>query len=242
MCQPTIVTLIKMASFDVEKLYYQSRTTPSQTGLRSCRAPVVNTECHFVIDEQEPMEEADSPPHHEFHEYFPKLPELRLSTLFSQCAPSVVAPTTFLRSGPEHSIMESGTNNQRRKICNGQRTLVHDGFSYHPCPHGRVEKLRKCILPLHRLEDNTPDFEEQTSTAATTDPDPLTNDATAHKFDQITPTMAQDLIDRYRGPTTELGCWQSKTKWQDCRVILRNIAVRPWMRQLALIATNRIDD
>ncbi|KAK9245420.1 zinc-binding loop region of homing endonuclease, partial [Lipomyces tetrasporus] len=72
---------------------------------------------------------------------------------------------------PEHLIAESGANNQRRKICNGQRILVHDGFSYHPCPR-RVEKLRKCILPLHRLKDNTPDFEEQTSTAATTDHDP----------------------------------------------------------------------
>ncbi|KAK9257538.1 zinc-binding loop region of homing endonuclease-domain-containing protein, partial [Lipomyces tetrasporus] len=73
---------------------------------------------------------------------------------------------------PEHLIVESGTNNRRRKICNGQKILVHDGFSYHPCPHGKVEKLRKCILPLHHLEkDNTPNSGEQTS-AATTHPHP----------------------------------------------------------------------
>ncbi|KAK9245419.1 zinc-binding loop region of homing endonuclease-domain-containing protein [Lipomyces tetrasporus] len=53
--------------------------------------------------------------------------------------------------------------------------------------------------------------------------------------------MAQDLIDRYPGPTTELGCWQSKLG-RDCRVVLKKLPVRPWMKQVALIATNGIDE
>ncbi|KAJ8102046.1 zinc-binding loop region of homing endonuclease-domain-containing protein [Lipomyces tetrasporus] len=150
---------------------------------------------------------------------------------------------------PEHLIVESGTNNRRRKICNGQKILVHDGFSYHPCPHGKVEKLRKCILPLHHLEkDNTPNSGEQTS-AATTHPHPddiATLDADADDYDMITPKMAQKLLDRYRGETTGLGCWLSKLKvhpgHSSSRVILKNLPVRPSLSRVALIATNRRDE
>ncbi|KAK9243106.1 hypothetical protein V1506DRAFT_555654 [Lipomyces tetrasporus] len=67
-----------------------------------------------------------------------------------------------------HLCHNGNVNNQRRKICNGQKILVHDGFSYHPCPHARVEKLRKCILPVHHLEDNTPNCGGQTSAPAST--------------------------------------------------------------------------
>ncbi|KAK9246401.1 zinc-binding loop region of homing endonuclease-domain-containing protein [Lipomyces tetrasporus] len=151
---------------------------------------------------------------------------------------------------PAHLIAESSVNNQRRKICSGQRILIHDGFSYHPCPHGRVEKLCKCILPLHRLEGNTPDFEEQTSAVATAYPYTdeivtVNDDATTNKYDMITPTMAQGLIDRYRGDTTELGCWQSKRKADgnmSPKVILKELPVRPRLNQVALIATNRRDE
>ncbi|KAK9359166.1 zinc-binding loop region of homing endonuclease-domain-containing protein [Lipomyces starkeyi] len=143
---------------------------------------------------------------------------------------------------PEHLIVESSTNNQRRKICKGQKILVHNGFSYHPCPHGRVEKLRKCILPLHHLEGNTPNCGEQTSAAATI----TTLDTTADKYDMITPKMAQELIDRYRGDTTELGCWQSKLKAyrrnSSSKVILKKLPVGPCLNQVALIATNRLDE
>ncbi|KAK9311664.1 zinc-binding loop region of homing endonuclease [Lipomyces starkeyi] len=72
---------------------------------------------------------------------------------------------------PEHLIVESRTNNQRRRICNGHKILVHDGFSYHPCAHGSVEKMRKCILPVQHLQDIMPNSNEQTSTEATPAPD-----------------------------------------------------------------------
>ncbi|KAK9493433.1 zinc-binding loop region of homing endonuclease-domain-containing protein [Lipomyces doorenjongii] len=111
---------------------------------------------------------------------------------------------------PEHLIVESCTNNQRRKICNGQKILAHDGFCYHPCRHGRVEKLRKCILPVHHLEDNTPNSGEQTSVAATTYHDP----------DDI---AALDVT-------------------ADNMVILKKLPVRPYLNQVALIATNRLDE
>ncbi|KAK9389276.1 hypothetical protein V1515DRAFT_518487, partial [Lipomyces mesembrius] len=66
---------------------------------------------------------------------------------------------------PEQLIVELRTNNQRRQICNGHRS-----FSYHPCAHGGVEKMRKCILPVQHLQDTMPNSYEQASTEATTAP------------------------------------------------------------------------
>ncbi|KAK9372074.1 zinc-binding loop region of homing endonuclease-domain-containing protein, partial [Lipomyces chichibuensis] len=151
---------------------------------------------------------------------------------------------------PEHLIVESSSNNQRRKICNGQKILVHSGFSYHPCPHGRVEKLRKCILPLHHLEDNAPNANggEQQSAPASIYPDPddpPALDVTAGKYDIITPTKAQELLERYRGDTTELGCWLSKLKGDNRKgpiVVLKELPGRPSLKQIVLIATNRRDE
>ncbi|KAK9242183.1 zinc-binding loop region of homing endonuclease-domain-containing protein, partial [Lipomyces tetrasporus] len=151
---------------------------------------------------------------------------------------------------PEHLIVESSTNNLRRRICNGQKVLVHSEFSYHPCPHGRIEKLRKCILPLHYPEDNAPNANggEQKPAPAYIYPDPddtPTLDVTAGKYDIITPTTAQELLERYRGDTTELGCWLSKLKGDNRKgpiVVLKELPVRPSLRQIALIATNRRDD
>ncbi|KAK9490392.1 hypothetical protein V1508DRAFT_425049 [Lipomyces doorenjongii] len=57
--------------------------------------------------------------------------------------------------------------------------------------------------------------------------------------------MAQELIDRYRGDTTELGCWQSKLKAHNrsgSRIILKKLPVRPSLHQVALIAANRLDE
>jgi hypothetical protein len=53
---------------------------------------------------------------------------------------------------PEHIIVESMTNNLRRKCCNGRKVITYGDFTYHPCQHGEVEKMRKCILPALRLE------------------------------------------------------------------------------------------
>ncbi|KAK9327452.1 zinc-binding loop region of homing endonuclease, partial [Lipomyces starkeyi] len=53
---------------------------------------------------------------------------------------------------PEHIIVESATNNNRRRTCNGQKVIVYGNFTYHPCTHDGVEKKRKCILPTLRLE------------------------------------------------------------------------------------------
>ncbi|KAK9242332.1 hypothetical protein V1506DRAFT_547896 [Lipomyces tetrasporus] len=99
----------------------------------------------------------------------------------------------------------------KRRICSGHRILVHDGFSYHPCAHGSLEKMRKCILPVQHLQDTMPNSDEQTSTAATTEPDPddiATGTNDAHR---LAPMMAQQLINRYRAITTDLGCWESKS-------------------------------
>ncbi|KAJ8099460.1 hypothetical protein POJ06DRAFT_269518 [Lipomyces tetrasporus] len=56
-----------------------------------------------------------------------------------------------------------------------------------------------------------PNSDEQTSTAATTEPDPddiATGTNDAHR---LAPMMAQQLINRYRAITTDLGCWESKS-------------------------------
>ncbi|KAK9240565.1 zinc-binding loop region of homing endonuclease-domain-containing protein, partial [Lipomyces kononenkoae] len=54
---------------------------------------------------------------------------------------------------PEHLVVESRSNNMRRQACNGHKVLVGDDFSYHPCSHGSVEKMRKCILPVEHGQD-----------------------------------------------------------------------------------------
>ncbi|KAK9489249.1 zinc-binding loop region of homing endonuclease-domain-containing protein, partial [Lipomyces doorenjongii] len=151
---------------------------------------------------------------------------------------------------PEHLIVESRLNNRRRQACNGHDILVHDGFSYHPCSHGVVEKMRKCILPVRPLQETMPNTNERPSIEATPAQDihdiATTNNDTdaataANKFDHITPTRAQELINRYRTLTTDLGCWQSNLKRTNgyyCRLNLRNLN-RPFLHQLALIADNR---
>ncbi|KAK9362511.1 zinc-binding loop region of homing endonuclease-domain-containing protein [Lipomyces starkeyi] len=148
---------------------------------------------------------------------------------------------------PEHLVVESRLNNRRRQACSGHKILVGDGFSYHPCAHGSVEKMRKCILS--DLQVTMPNSEAQASTEETPAPNPdgiatVSNDADADagKLGHITPAMAQQLINKYRAVTTDHGCWQSRLKpdrWGYCRVDLTNLQVRPLLHQLALIADNR---
>ncbi|KAK9482275.1 zinc-binding loop region of homing endonuclease-domain-containing protein, partial [Lipomyces starkeyi] len=71
---------------------------------------------------------------------------------------------------PEHLVAESRINNARRQACNGHKILVHDDFSYHPCSHGSVEKMRKCILPLQHLKGIMQNSDVQPSTEATPAP------------------------------------------------------------------------
>ncbi|KAK9249046.1 zinc-binding loop region of homing endonuclease-domain-containing protein, partial [Lipomyces tetrasporus] len=75
---------------------------------------------------------------------------------------------------PEHLVVESRRTNNRRQSCNGRKILVAgDDFSYHPCAHGSVEKMRKCILPEHHVGDNiVSNNDVQPSTEATPVPDP----------------------------------------------------------------------
>ncbi|KAK9371928.1 zinc-binding loop region of homing endonuclease-domain-containing protein [Lipomyces chichibuensis] len=54
---------------------------------------------------------------------------------------------------PEHLIVESSRHNQERRTCNGHKIIVHEGLIYHPCSHGRVEAMHKCILPVVHLQD-----------------------------------------------------------------------------------------
>ncbi|KAK9249848.1 hypothetical protein V1507DRAFT_446290 [Lipomyces tetrasporus] len=62
-----------------------------------------------------------------------------------------------------------------------------------------------------------PNSEAQASTEETPAPDPddiatVGNDADAGKLSHITPAMAQQLINKNRVVTTDLGCWQSRLK------------------------------
>ncbi|KAK9490393.1 zinc-binding loop region of homing endonuclease, partial [Lipomyces doorenjongii] len=52
---------------------------------------------------------------------------------------------------PAH-LIRSTTNNLRRTSCNGHKVITYGNFTYHPCTHYGVEKMRKCILPTLRLE------------------------------------------------------------------------------------------
>jgi Zinc-binding loop region of homing endonuclease len=74
-----------------------------------------------------------------------------------------------------------------------------------------------------------------------------------NELQQIAPIKARQLINSYNSITTILGCWQSKLKASHrngyTRVNLRNtftednrkLNVQPYLHQLALIATDRLD-
>ncbi|KAJ8096646.1 zinc-binding loop region of homing endonuclease-domain-containing protein [Lipomyces tetrasporus] len=146
----------------------------------------------------------------------------------------------------DHLVVESRQNNRNRQACNGHKILVGAGFSYHPCAHGSVEKMRKCILPVQHLHVTMPNCAstEETPVPDLVDTATSNNDADANKFDHITPAMAQQLINTYRAVTTDLGCWESNLN-RDKRgyvpVHRRNLLSkgRIHMHQLALIATDR---
>ncbi|KAK9371811.1 uncharacterized protein V1513DRAFT_386107, partial [Lipomyces chichibuensis] len=115
---------------------------------------------------------------------------------------------------PEHLVVESRTINGRRQACNGHKILVHDDFSYHPCSHGSIEKMRKCILPLQRMEGIMQNSDEQPSTEAT--PAPALQDTAT----TINNTDADKLTNGL------------------CVVTLTKPHVRPSLHHLALIADN----
>ncbi|KAK9372400.1 zinc-binding loop region of homing endonuclease-domain-containing protein [Lipomyces chichibuensis] len=149
----------------------------------------------------------------------------------------------------EHLVVESRENNARRKSCGGHRILVGDGFSYHPCAHGRVESMRKCILPVLHLEETSPNCEGQESTAYTPAAD-LDNIATegnsvcTDRLDCITQMEAKVKVEGYRVATTELGCWLSKFKPDSvsgqCKATVKKVSRS--LQQLAIIAYNRRDE
>ncbi|KAK9386856.1 hypothetical protein V1515DRAFT_580554 [Lipomyces mesembrius] len=128
--------------------------------------------------------------------------------------------STSCRKGvfnPEHLIVESKSDNRKRQSCKGKTIIVYQGFTAHPCEHGSVDGLHKCILPAQNRHDPLPNSEENASTDTTTAPNPddaTTNDdgADAGTLDCITPMMAKELLDKYRTMTTELGCWKSNLK------------------------------
>ncbi|KAK9368388.1 zinc-binding loop region of homing endonuclease-domain-containing protein [Lipomyces kononenkoae] len=147
---------------------------------------------------------------------------------------------------PQHLIVESKSDNIERRDCKGKVILVREGISYHPCVHGNVDGMHKCILGVQEVQGIRPDMQQ--STEATPAPDlgdtaPLVNNV-ADKFDDITPARAWELVSRYHGNTTDLGCWEwsesRKTNWTKdyCRVdVRRNVTV--FMHHLAVIADNR---
>ncbi|KAK9343532.1 hypothetical protein V1522DRAFT_423997 [Lipomyces starkeyi] len=87
--------------------------------------------------------------------------------------------------------------------------------------------------------------DEQPSTEATSAPDlddiaAVSNDA--GNYDQITPNMAQELINRCGAITTDLGRLESNNKRADkgyCQVNIKKLRVRSYLPQLALVADNR---
>ncbi|KAK9241709.1 hypothetical protein V1506DRAFT_574811 [Lipomyces tetrasporus] len=101
----------------------------------------------------------------------------------------------------------------KRQACNGHKVLVGAGFSYHPCAHGSVEKMRKCILPIQHLQVTMPNSEAQASTEETPAPDP----------DDIA-TVGNDADADGKGY---------------CRIDLKKLHTRPFLHQLALTADNR---
>ncbi|KAK9359532.1 zinc-binding loop region of homing endonuclease-domain-containing protein [Lipomyces starkeyi] len=148
---------------------------------------------------------------------------------------------------PEHIIIESKSNNLKRKACIGKTAVVREGVTDHQCPHGRVEKMRTCILPVEHGQDAMATSEERdASTESTPAPDldyeaTEDTDATACKFEQITPIMAQKLVHKYPVITTDLGCWELGYGRVNIKP-LRELGVHPKLHQLAVIATNRGDE
>ncbi|KAK9362992.1 hypothetical protein V1504DRAFT_489948 [Lipomyces starkeyi] len=124
-------------------------------------------------------------------------------------------------------------NPEHLVACNGHKILLGADFSYHPCAHGSVEKMRKCILPVQHLQATMPHSETQASTEATPAPDldniANNNGALADRLDSITPMMGKELVDKYHVATTDLGCWVSKLKPDTngrCVVVLWKLNVR----------------
>ncbi|KAK9255375.1 zinc-binding loop region of homing endonuclease-domain-containing protein, partial [Lipomyces tetrasporus] len=146
---------------------------------------------------------------------------------------------------PRHLHVESTSDSCKRRACKGKTTIVRDGIRTHPCVHGGDESKYKCILPERWMQDTAPKGDEQVSTTGTPTPDEstLVTDI-ADKFVHITPTMAEELINRYHVITTELGCWESSLKPLSsggyCEANLRKLNVRIRLHKLALIADNRV--
>jgi hypothetical protein len=145
---------------------------------------------------------------------------------------------------PRHLIVEPKSDHRKRQDCKGKIILIRDGITCHPCVHGGVNGMHKCILPVQDVSDTMPDSDEQTSTEApaTDQDDTATGNNDAGKLDQITPRIAQELINKYRATTSDLGCWVSTLKpdiMGYCRAKLRKLQCRPFLHQLALIADNR---
>ncbi|KAK9493432.1 zinc-binding loop region of homing endonuclease-domain-containing protein [Lipomyces doorenjongii] len=113
--------------------------------------------------------------------------------------------------------------------------------------------MRTCILPVEHGQDAVATSADRD---ASTEPTPAPDlddeatedtDPTAGKLDQITPIMAQKLVDRYRAITTDLGCWESDLKgrrlgYVHVSSLYRSLGVSPSLHQLAVIATNRGDE
>ncbi|KAK9323925.1 hypothetical protein V1517DRAFT_306567 [Lipomyces orientalis] len=103
--------------------------------------------------------------------------------------------------------------------------------------------MRTCILPVEYAQDAVATSEERD---ASTEPSPAPdlddevtedNDATAGKLDQITPIIAQKLVDKYHAITTDLGCWEPDLKggrFGRVRVLLRSFGVFPFCISLQL--------
>ncbi|KAK9260424.1 zinc-binding loop region of homing endonuclease-domain-containing protein [Lipomyces tetrasporus] len=147
---------------------------------------------------------------------------------------------------PRHLHVESTSDNQKRRTCKGKTIIVRDGIRTHPCVHSGDENKYKCILPEEWMQDTAPKGDEQVSTTGTPTPDEstLVTDI-ADKFSRITPTMAEELINRYHVITTELGCWESSLKplthgGGSCELNLAKLNARIRLHQLALIADNRV--
>lgn len=53
---------------------------------------------------------------------------------------------------PDHVLVESKIMNRKRWACGGAWIIrTSDGTVYHPCPHGRQEHMRQCLLPRATL-------------------------------------------------------------------------------------------
>ncbi|KAK9313330.1 zinc-binding loop region of homing endonuclease, partial [Lipomyces starkeyi] len=52
---------------------------------------------------------------------------------------------------PVHLVAESKSQNMKRRTCVGHKVILYGDFEYHPCQHGEIEEMRKCILSVLRL-------------------------------------------------------------------------------------------